>query len=166
LGDECPEDVSTDWCERFCFLENIDGIASRGREAPPGKLQEGVGGAETTMASAKNNDSDHRLTWIRLALSRKGRIYPSKTALRCVGHACFKYAVGLLSRIPSRTCRELSKSSSVSQTTAARHRKALLISSGRWQCLARPRIGRTFLHSYYYIHHTCVPRTVPLQIAH
>jgi hypothetical protein len=42
----CAE-LSTDWCERFDFLENIDGIAVCPREET---LAGGVVAAETTLS--------------------------------------------------------------------------------------------------------------------
>jgi hypothetical protein len=35
FGEDCPEEASTDGCERFVFLENIEGIAGSWRRGAP-----------------------------------------------------------------------------------------------------------------------------------
>jgi hypothetical protein len=93
FGDDWPEDWSTDWCERFVFLENIEGIAGWCVELLLGRCRMELAGRrqrwpQLRITTAINNRRPG-LAVLR-TLSRKWRVYPGKTALRIVGHACFK----------------------------------------------------------------------------
>jgi hypothetical protein len=81
LGDDWPEDVSTDWCARFVdFLENSDGMAGW-TAARRSSSDAADGGAETVVASAKNNGRDQQADdKDGRAFNRKRRRDPSEMA--------------------------------------------------------------------------------------